>query len=65
MLRETMGGAGDGAAGSGGSGGGVVNDGGGSGSGEWLEKFFYLSGHFLRYKKHSLNITSVNLRQVR
>ena len=32
---------------------------------EWSERFFYLSGHFLRYKKHSRNLTSVNLKQVR
>ena len=32
---------------------------------EWSERFFYLSGHFLRYKKQSLNLTSVNLKQVR
>ncbi|CAM9571176.1 unnamed protein product, partial [Discosporangium mesarthrocarpum] len=31
-------------------------------AGEWLERFFYLSGHFLRYKKQSLNLTSVNLK---
>ncbi|CAN0426176.1 unnamed protein product, partial [Laminaria digitata] len=30
---------------------------------EWSERFFYLSGHFLRYKKQSLNLTSVNLKQ--
>ncbi|CAM9945118.1 unnamed protein product, partial [Ascophyllum nodosum] len=33
------------------------------GGGEWSERFFFLSGHFLRYKKRSLNLTSVNLKQ--
>ena len=37
---------------------------GGVGGGEWSERFFFLSGHFLRYKKRSLNLTSVNLKQV-
>ncbi|CAM9723485.1 unnamed protein product, partial [Choristocarpus tenellus] len=42
----------------------MMREGGGGGGGvEWLERFFYLSGHFLRYKKHSLNLTSVNLKQ--
>lgn len=56
---------------SGDGGGGVVggeaggNVGGGGGGGEeWSERFFYLSGHFLRYKKQSRNLTSVNLKQV-
>lgn len=39
--------------------------GGGARGEEWSERFFYLSGHFLRYKKHSRNLTSVNLKQVR
>ncbi len=79
MLRETdqtpggdragaggVGGdAGEGPSGGGGGGGG----GGGAWAGtarveEWSERFFYLSGHFLRYKKHSRNLTSVNLKQV-
>lgn len=46
--------------------GGVGLGGGGAeGGGEWSERFFYLSGHFIRYKKHSLNLASVNLKQVR
>lgn len=40
------------------------NVGGGGGGEEWSERFFYLSGHFLRYKKQSRNLTSVNLKQV-
>jgi len=70
MLRETGhtpggvgGGGGD--AGEGPSGG--TSGGAWAGSArveEWSERFFYLSGHFLRYKKHSRNLTSVNLKQV-
>lgn len=33
--------------------------------GEWSERFFYLSGHFLRYLKRSFNLVSVNFKQVR
>ncbi|CBN73937.1 conserved unknown protein [Ectocarpus siliculosus] len=43
-----------------GGGGGVGVE---AGSGEWSERFFYLLGHFLRYKKQSRNLTSVNLKQ--
>ncbi|CAM9382471.1 unnamed protein product, partial [Ectocarpus sp. 4 AP-2014] len=34
-----------------------------AGGGEWSERFFYLLGHFLRYKKQSRNLSSVNLKQ--
>lgn len=68
-------GVGRGGGGGGGGGDAVIDDGpsgGGGGGGawaggarveEWSERFFYLSGHFLRYKKHSRNLTSVNLKQ--
>lgn len=60
MLRD-----GDLGSGEGGLAGGVGgNVGAGGVTGEWSERFFFLSGHFLRYKKHSLNLTSVNLKQV-
>lgn len=68
MLRAGAGqgfaGAGGGVAAAGpatGGGGGMASS--GAGGGEWSERFFLLSGHFLRYKKHSLNLTSVNLKQ--
>eukprot|EP00752_Nemacystus_decipiens_P009692 g8658.t2 len=62
MLRETgQSWSGDG----GGAASGEVGGGGGGGARgeEWSERFFYLSGHFLRYKKQSRNLTSVNLKQ--
>lgn len=47
------------------SAGGGASIGSASGLGEWSERFFYLSGHFLRYLKRSFNLASVNLKQVR
>lgn len=63
MLRSTSREGGVPSGGAGAAGGGAGGAGPVSG-GEWSERFFYLSGHFLRYKKHSLNLTSVNLKQV-
>lgn len=62
MLRDTgQNWSGDG----GGSAGGEAGDVGcGVRAEEWSERFFYLCGHFLRYKKQSRNLTSVNLKQV-
>lgn len=67
MLRDTgqsWSGDGGGAAGGGEAGGGGPGAGVGARGEEWSERFFYLSGHFLRYKKQSRNLTSVNLKQV-
>lgn len=69
MRRGVPGGTGEVPPGAGGGGVGTppgAGAGAGAGvGGEWSERFFYLSGHFLRYKKHSLNLTSVNLTHVR
>lgn len=68
MLRKAgqcgVGGGGAGGVGGQAGGAGVGPAAGGVLGAEWSERFFYLSGHFLRYKKHSLNLTSVNFKQV-
>ncbi|CAM9188942.1 unnamed protein product [Scytosiphon promiscuus] len=66
MLRDAGGHGCDGTGGGGdlvASGAAVGCEGGATRVGEWSERFFYLSGHFLRYKKQSRNLTSVNLTQ--